>query len=98
MASPEFFICPECGDEVPVGPAGCPRCNAANDNREDDEDALYDGLDLPDEPDDFDYESFVAEEFGGPPKRKGKEWFWWAVAVVTLIAFALLSVPTCAAA
>ena len=38
------------------------------------QDAAADGLDLPGE--DFDYDEFVAREFGHPPHRKlGVKWF-----------------------
>ena len=49
----------------------------------------YDGLDLPD--DEFDYDEFVAREFGGqasPVSGNGRSlWFW--VGVVLAIIFAL---------
>lgn len=42
-----------------------------------------DGLDLPDE--DFDYDAYVAREFGiKPHKRIGIAWYWWVTAVVLL--------------
>jgi len=49
----------------------------------------YDGLDLPD--DEFDYDDFVAREFGaqaGPVSGNGRSlWFW--VGIVLAIIFAL---------
>ena len=82
----DFYICPTCDNEVRVGSPGCPTCNAG-------EDLEFDGdgidLNLP-EDDTFDYDSFIADEFGGPPRKTRKEWFWWGVAVVTLIAFTVL--------
>ena len=55
----------------------------------------YDGLDLPGEDDDFDYDEFIAREFGEGPKRgwRGipkKKLFWGIVAVVTLLAYSPL--------
>jgi len=37
------------------------------------------------EDEDFDYESFVASEFGKIPHRRiGLRWYWWLLAVVVL--------------
>ena len=90
------YICPSCDQEVRVGKpcktcarkskpvppkAGPPRAH----------DEIYDGLDLPD--DDFDYDEFVAREFGRLPHRKtGVKWHWWmlAVAIVALMLVCLV--------
>jgi len=49
---------------------------------------MYDGLDLPD--DDFDYDEFVAREFGHlPHKKTGVKWYWWLLGVVILMLMAL---------
>ncbi len=83
--APDYYVCPDCGTEVEVGSAGCPKCLAG-------QDLDFDGdgidLDLP-EDDLFDYDEFIANEFGGPPRKTKMEWFWWCVAVVLLISFAL---------
>jgi hypothetical protein len=43
-----------------------------------------DGANLSD--DDFDYEDFIEREFGRKPHRKtGLKWYWWILAVLTLI-------------
>lgn len=84
--SADYYMCPRCDREVRVGSAGCPKCNAGEDL-----DFDGDGLDLDLQEDDlFDYDKFVEEEFGGLPKKTFKEWFWWAVALITLIAFLFL--------
>ena len=87
------FICPGCGAEVRAGPQGCPKCNKAARRRGPaepkpwEQDELYDGLDLDfSDDDEFDYDRFIAEEFGGPPKRSRREWLWWATALVLLVA------------
>jgi hypothetical protein len=50
---------------------------------------MTDELDLPEES--FDYNEFVHREFGKKtPAAFGIRWFWWAVAVLLLIAFSLL--------
>lgn len=51
--------------------------------------AADDGLDLPDG--DFDYDAYIAREFGiKPHKRIGIAWYWWVTGVVLLgvLAFA----------
>ena len=47
---PDTYICPQCGAEVPVGSAGCPGCGPKFQGAEE-EDPVYDGLDLPGSPD-----------------------------------------------
>lgn len=48
------------------------------------QDSGADGLDLPG--DDFDYDDFVAREFGKAPHRRVPiAWYWWATALVLLI-------------
>ncbi|MEM9015976.1 MAG: zinc ribbon domain-containing protein [Verrucomicrobiota bacterium] len=87
------FRCPTCGAEVSPNAAGCPECGARKVEGRWVDPASYDGLDLPDE-DDFDYEDFVEREFGSGRKRKtAKEWFWWVVAILLLIAFAFMVLP-----
>lgn len=55
---------------------------------------IYDGLDLPGD-DDFDYDDFVASEFGeGKAKASPAQVLWWFAALVTLLAFAWLSLVT----
>lgn len=82
------YICPFCDSEVLVGKA-CPGCakkqkpSPPKSKRPEPHDEIYDGLDLPD--DDFDYDEFVAREFGRVPHRKtGVKWYWWLLAVVFL--------------
>jgi hypothetical protein len=83
--------CPACGEWVPKGLAACPDCGACEKSgwKDDDDMRTYDGLDLPD--DEFDYDEFVAREFGGkagPVSGNGRSlWFW--VGVVLAIIFAL---------
>ena len=91
----DMWICPDCGTEVEVGARGCPRCleqhrrgrQARRQARRSwERDSIYDGLDLPGE-DGFDYDEFVAREFGRRPHRRiGIAWYWWLTGLVLLIA------------
>lgn len=75
-------LCPNCGAEIPKRARACPECGA--DERTGwSEEAAAGGLDLPDE--EFDYESFVQEEFGKKgPVPHGMHWIWWAVALAMI--------------
>lgn len=78
--------CPVCGEWVPRGAAACNDCGACAKSGWSG-DTHADGLDLPDE--DFDYDDFVAREFGESPARKaGMSPLWWWVAVALLISLA----------
>jgi hypothetical protein len=92
----DTYLCPGCDKEVAVGSRACPHCNpprkrrlrtkaaAGSAKRSWEQDKSADGLDLPDE--DFDYDDFVAREFGGKPHRSiGIKWYWWATALVLVM-------------
>lgn len=80
--------CPACGEWVPRGAVACDDCGACAKSGWKDDADVGDGLDLPD--DDFDYEAFVAEEFGGKPQAKKLTTNpWWWVALALLIVMAL---------
>ncbi len=84
MAGPLRYTCPTCGADAEVGKP-CPGCPAKppRKKRSREIDPPQDGLDLPD--DDFDYDDFVAREFGKIPHRKtGLKWYWWLLALVVL--------------
>lgn len=100
MAKVDSYLCPQCGAEVPVGSKGCQACSPrkvaqrvsrkkrkqTRKKRSWEQDSAYDGLDLPD--DDFDYDDYVAREFGGKPHRQvGIAWYWWLTAVLLLVSF-----------
>lgn len=79
--------CPACGEWVCKGAAACEECGACeksgwSGNTE------ADGLDLPDE--DFDYDDFVAREFGGRESKKPQiANIWWWAALLVLLALVL---------
>jgi hypothetical protein len=80
--------CPVCGADVPPGAKACPQCGA-DEKTGWSESARYDGLDLPDEP--FDYEDYVKKEFGGGhPLPRGIHRFWWVVAILLVAALLAL--------
>ena len=81
-------VCPVCGVDVPPRSLACPECGADHKSgwREDAE--AYDGLDLGD--DEFNYDEFVREEFGGSAKPKGISTIWWLTAIVLIAALAAL--------
>lgn len=90
------YICPFCGCEVRVG-GTCPGCvkkrkpAAVAKKRSWEQGHGGDGLDLPEE--DFDYDAFVAREFGGKPHRAtGVRWYWWLLGVLMLVVMALWAI------
>ena len=57
------------------------------------QDSDYDGLDLPDE--DFDYDEFVAKEFGTPHQRLQVKWYWWILGIIMLVLFSVGAYQVC---
>ncbi len=82
-----------CGEWVPRGALACDGCGACGKSGWKEDPA--DGLDLPDE--DFDYDDFVAREFGEVAKRRracSRQQLWrWAglAAFIALVLGYLLS-------
>ena len=94
MADPLKYRCPFCDCEVRVGQP-CPGCAkkrkpARQPKRKSwQQDESADGLNLPD--DDFDYDEFIAREFGKSPHRElGVKWYWWVLGVALLVILAFL--------
>ncbi len=83
----DWFACPECGAEVRVGSRGCTACSGKSWEQEE----YLDGLDLPEDPAEFDYDEFVKREFGrGSARLKpaGLSWKWWITGLILLGALA----------
>ena len=59
-------ICPVCGAKVPPAVHACPECGADDTTGWNEDRAVYDGLDLPD--DEFDYDEYLNKEFGDAEK------------------------------
>lgn len=90
MSEALSYRCPFCDREVHVGQP-CPGCakkttpprRAPRKKKSWEQDAAAAGLDLPD--DDFDYDEFVAREFGRAPHRQlAVKWYWWLLGVAVL--------------
>ena len=83
-------ICPVCGEDVPRRAPACPECGADHKSGWRDDAETYDGVDLGVD-DEFNYEEFVANEFGARTvKPSNVKTIWWITAIALLIAFALL--------
>ena len=82
-------VCPVCGEDVPPKALACPECGADHNTGWKKDAYTYDGLDLPDGDDDFNYEEFVEKEFGkgSGPKAVGIKPIWWVTAIVLLAAY-----------
>lgn len=84
--------CPNCGEWVPRGAVACDDCGAcAKSGWKADADS-YEGVDLPDDPDDFDYDEFLQREFGEDRQGRtslSKEHWWKIVAAILLVVMVL---------
>ncbi len=80
------YVCPTCDHEARVG-RPCPSCvkkSGKPKKRSWEQDPAAECLDLPDG--DFNYDDFVAREFGKSPHRTlGIKWYWWALGVLLLV-------------
>jgi hypothetical protein len=82
--------CPGCGEWISRHVRACDCCGACEETGWQAGGGGYDGLDLPEDPDDFDYDAFIEEEFGKKQPREngktllGKKKLWWWVALVLL--------------
>jgi zinc-ribbon domain len=81
MTAPE--VCPNCGAEVPRKAKACPECGACEETGWS-EAAATSGLGLPD--DEFNYDEYVQQEFGGGRHKPhgGHFWFWWIIGLLLL--------------
>ena len=83
----DFFLCPGCGREVRVGALRCFHCQP---RKSWEQDTRLDGLDLPDDDEDWDYEDFLVRESGGNRGTRVRG-LWVGVAVVLVLVLAWLS-------
>jgi hypothetical protein len=73
---------------VPPRALACPECGADHNSGWREDAAAYDGVDLGEE--EFDYNEFVREEFGGGAKPASISALWWITAIVLIAALAAL--------
>ena len=77
--------CPNCGADIPPNARACPDCGSDEKTGWSDS-ACAGRLGIPDE--NFDYNEFVKEEFGGRSvKPRGIHWLWWVTALVLVLLF-----------
>ena len=89
--SPDDFICPACGAEVPGSALACPECGA-DEKTGWSPDTIYDGTDIED-PHEFEYDDWKRREVDeGGPRRTKKQWFWWVIGLLILGALVWLFV------
>jgi hypothetical protein len=79
--------CPVCGESVPRDAKACPECGADERSGWNEDDARYDGLDLPGAA--FDDEAPSGSSARPSPQRGATGWFWLLVAGILLGLFIL---------
>jgi len=85
--------CPVCHEFVPRKAVACPDCGACAMSGWNEDEAVYDGLDLPDDDDSFDYDEFTEREFGikRNNRRRAPSKPWWHYVGIVLVIIMLLS-------
>jgi hypothetical protein len=76
-------VCPVCGEDVPPNALACLECGACHNSGWKEDADLHDGLDLPDE--EFDYDEYVKQEFGGGANPAQGKLIWWVTGVVLFL-------------
>lgn len=90
----EFFTCPHCGADVPVGARVCRACGSDEETGWSDEAQSGSDLGGYDVEDDFDYDAFVNREFpqqAARSARRSLQHLAWIVLII-LVCLALLHV------
>ena len=85
----DWYACPSCGTEVRVGSRGCPKCSRDTALKSWEQDDYLDGVDVPEDAAEFDYNDFVKREFGRRSARlkpAGLAWKWWLAGILLLAA------------
>ena len=73
----DYFICSNCGAKVPGKALSCPECGS-DENTGWSEDTMYDGLDLPE---------FEEQETKSATSLFQSKYFFYIVAIITLLVF-----------
>ena len=85
---PAPAICPVCGSDVPAESLACPECGSDHETGWNEEQSIYDGIDLPD--DHFDYDDFIRREFGGGADPRTKRRVLTAASALALVVLFIL--------
>jgi MoCo/4Fe-4S cofactor protein with predicted Tat translocation signal len=92
--SEDYWVCPNCGEDLPAGATFCRHCGASDDAGWDGDDSLTetDGLDEWDDDSEFDYDEFLSREF--PDQAATRDWHPTSrsilLAAIALLCIALL--------
>ena len=90
----DYFICSNCGAELPIDARFCRYCGASDDAGWDEGDHDWDRESPPDWDDDldFDYDEFLAREFPehAPSNPRHRSWRWSLLTCVALLCIPLL--------
>lgn len=80
---PEWFHCPNCGEEVRVGAKACPACGSDDETGWKEEES---GMEAETD-EDFDYDAYLAREFpeSYTPKATFRNTWAWVLMVLALI-------------
>lgn len=73
----DYFICPNCGAEVPIKSLSCPECGS-DEKTGWSEDTMYDGLDLP---------AFEESRERSSKSLLQNKFLLYVVAIMTILAF-----------
>ncbi len=73
----DYFICPNCGSEVPIKALSCPECGS-DEKTGWSEDTMYDGLDLP---------AFEDKRKNSSKSLFQNKFLLYVVAILTILAF-----------
>lgn len=83
-------FCPQCGAALPDEVAACPECGSCEETGWS-ERARYEAMGVDYDPDEFDYDAFVENEFAeGRRRPPAKQWLWGLVAAILVILFLFL--------
>jgi hypothetical protein len=81
--------CPACDAYVPRGAVACQECGACGRSGWREDESIYDDVDLPEDPSDFDYHAFVDREMGHQRMKRHVSSVWWWAGMLLILAFAL---------
>ena len=83
-------FCPNCGSELSDSSNACPECGSCEETGWSDR-ARYDAMGVDYDPEEFDYDQFVENEFGNAEKSRNSRQILWALVALILAFIFLLS-------